>query len=264
MVAELLAFVICLNQAESELGCMGQLLLGNCCKVHIIWAVCKPDGACPGPQPGQGEVVTDATPSMHLQHVDALKHGPRVWAGRPTAIALQRMICMSLRQLSSCNQPGTDVLPCHLSSLPSEAGSKLLPAVPHSPPAPKPPTCTAWSMTFKTTLGAMTLAAAIWPRAARLPTLSSAWAAFSTVRRAALSSMRARAKSALQQTADRSRLRGWAAGHSKGGVGYTCPSMPLQGLPCNKGGDVSAAGRAQTQVRQSRLWQSLPCSTLGI
>ena len=259
-MAELLGLRKCLGQTESELGCIGQFLLGNCCKVHIIWAVCKPDGACPGPQPGQGEVVTDATPSMHLQQGQAcgcIQAGPQRVGWEPESD------CTTARDLLEPQ------IAQHLQSARGRWGAVpplcLLSdgRLPHKPPSQRhpTPTCTAWSMTFRTTLGAMTLAAAIWPRAARFPTLSSAWAAFSTVRRAALSSMRARAKSALQQEASRSCLQGGAAGHSNR------KKKNLQSPLCNKGqGRLSCgvAGRAWMQAQQSFSWQSLPCSTFGV
>lgn len=69
-----------------------------------------------------------------------LQHGANMWAGSPSAFALQHVTCTSLRSLSSCNQPGTDVLPCHLTAcfLRHTASCCLQchtkPAPQHSPP----------------------------------------------------------------------------------------------------------------------------------
>lgn len=110
-------------------------------------------------------------------------------------------------------------------------------------------------MTFRTTLGAMTLAAAIWPRAARFPTLSSAWAAFSTVRRAALSSMRARAKSALQQNGNRFRRRGELQAKARASEVHYSQHAPAEPTLQQRAGMFqvwnSAAGSVQVQVQQS-------------
>ena len=148
---------------------LGRLQAGWCVPQPTAW----PGGSrhrhhplhAPASRPG---ILNDL-----LSVVQSTRCGSGAWAGSLSAFALQHMICASLTSLSSCSQLETEALPCHLPACFLRLTASCCLQC-HSNPFSVLPTCTAWSMTFRTTLGAMTLAAAIWPRASRFPTLSRA------------------------------------------------------------------------------------------